>query len=345
MASLFSDFLTALGVKHTEEYSDRRFREMPFQSMFGLANLLNEYGVGTAGVNATTDEAKRAFLSTFDAPYLIDTNKGFAIVTGICNGNVTYQSQRKSFTADVNDILDGWNGVALLATVDTDSAEPDYCRHHIGELANGAKHILLYTLVVVLILFGMWQSGLYTDWTAWLLMLFNGGGIWLSWMLVQKSMGIHNTAAEAVCGVLEQGGCDEIASSEAASFMGIFKWSEVGLTYFSISLLTMLLMPQLLPELAAINILCLPYTVWSITYQKFVAKTWCTLCVFVQATLWLLFFTYLLEGATGDIFPLTWVFALRFIALGCVYIATLLAINKLDDALFKYLKNESTQTT
>lgn len=50
MSSLINDFLSALHVKHTEAYSTRRLKEMPFQSMFGISELLKEYGVGTVGV-------------------------------------------------------------------------------------------------------------------------------------------------------------------------------------------------------------------------------------------------------------------------------------------------------
>lgn len=58
MASLFSDFLTALGVKHTAEYSDKRFAQMPFRTLFGLYALLREYGVDATAVSIP--EEKRA---------------------------------------------------------------------------------------------------------------------------------------------------------------------------------------------------------------------------------------------------------------------------------------------
>ena len=339
MASLFSDFLTALGVKHTEDYSDRRFEEMPFQSMFGLANLLKEYGIGAMGVTVPSD-AKSDAIAKFHTPFLADTPNGFVIVLKLEGNDVTYMSRQEVFTAPIAEIIGSWNGIALLAKCDSSSAEPDYTRHHISEIAKKVKYKVLIALTALLGVYAMWHTGLYGDWAAWLLLILDCAGIALSWMLVQKSMGIHTHAAEAVCSVLEQGGCDEIAKSEASSFMGIFKWSEVGLAYFSVSILTMLLYPALLPELAAINILCLPYTVWSISYQKFKAKVWCTLCVFVQITLWLLFATYLIGGWTRMILPVTSGFIIDFMALGCCYIAVLLGINRLDDALLKYFKNQ-----
>lgn len=339
MATLFSDFLSVLGVKHTEDYSDARFAAMPFQSMFGLANLLREYGVATMGVKVPQD-GKADAIGRLPLPCLVDTADGFMIVQRVADGKVTYMSQHKPFTATVEEVAEAWTGVALLAQASPKSEEPEYGRHRIGELAQTAKYWVLCILAAALLGFAMWWSRLYAHWTAWLLAAFDCGGIWLSWMLVQKSLGIQNAKADAVCSMLEEGGCDEIAKSEASSFMGIFKWSEVGLTYFSVSLLAMLLFPQTLPALAAINILCLPYTVWSISYQGFIAKTWCTLCVSVQATLWLLFGCYLVGGSTGKIFPLTGDFCIDFGVLACIYVVVLLAINRLDSAIAKLIKTQ-----
>ena len=337
MASLFTDFLEALDVKHTEDYSDKRFAEMPFQTMFGLANLLREYGVAAEGVSVAP-EARAQALEQLSVPFLADTPDGFAIVTKVEEGEVTYRSQHKFYTAPADELLDGWNGIALIAGVDENSIEPEFERHRIGELSKGVKTWTLQVLAVLLLCLGMCPAGLCGYWQAWLLLAFNCAGLAFSWLLVQKSMGVRNAAADAVCSVMEDGGCDEIAQSEAASFFGIFKWSEVGLAYFSVSIIAMLLVPRIMPVLAAINILCLPYTVWSIAYQKFKAKTWCTLCVCVQCTLWLLFACYMLGGWTGKILPLTEPFIVRLVTLGCVYLTVLLAINRLDNGILKYFK-------
>ena len=339
MASLFSDYLDALGVKHTEEYSDSRFAAMPFKSMFGLANLLKEYGVGTAGVKVPGQSRAEA-LAKLPVPFLADTPDGFAIVTAVGDTSVTYRSQHKEFTAPASEFASGWNGIALIASAGTSSAEPDYFRHHVGELAASVKKWILVALAVALPVLALWSSGLCKAWSAWVLLLLDCAGLYFSWMLVQKSLGIRSVAADAFCSVIEEGGCDEIARSEASSFMGIFKWSEVGLAYFSVSLAIMLIYPGMLPVLAAVNILCLPYTVWSIWYQRFKAKTWCTLCVCVQCTLWLLFFTYLAGGITQHIFPITGRFMFDFIVAGSVYVAVLLGINRLDSAILKHIKNE-----
>lgn len=52
--SLFNDYLTALGVPHTDGYSERRFETMPFHTLFGLSELLEEYGVRAPAYTSTT---------------------------------------------------------------------------------------------------------------------------------------------------------------------------------------------------------------------------------------------------------------------------------------------------
>ena len=165
---------------------------------------------------------------------------------------------------------------------------------------------------------------LWHYWSFWGLFAVDCFGIWLTYMLVQKSLSIKNHVADKVCGVLQEGGCDSILKTNASSFFGIFSWSEVGFTYFGVSLLAMLISPATIHWLSLINICCLPFTIWSISYQKFIAKHWCTLCVCVQASLWLQFICYLLDGWMNPVFPLD----LGFFALGATFVLVLLALNK-----------------
>ena len=156
-----------------------------------------------------------------------------------------------------------------------------------------------------------------------LLTLFNCLGLFFSYLLLQKSLGIHTGTSEHVCGILEKGGCDSIMALKVSKLFGVFPWSEVGFGYFGVSLATLLVFPHLRPSLALCNVCCLPYTFWSIWYQRFRAHHWCTLCVGVQSTLWLLFFCYLGGGWFRGAFPLH----LDFFVLLAVYVFAVLFLN------------------
>ena len=89
----------------------------------------------------------------------------------------------------------------------------------------------------------------------------------------------------------------------------------------------MLCFPDMMHRLALANGCCLPFTFWSIWYQRFRIHTWCTMCVITQGLLWLQFFCYLSGGWWHDIFPLT----LPLFALLAAYVAAVLGLNRVSE--------------
>ena len=319
--SLFSDFLKALGVPHTAEYSDKQFDSMPFPSLFGLSKLLESYGIPNEAFQLSDKEE----LNQLTAPFIADTPDGCLIVTDISAESVKYVTQGNAEEIPTDEFKNAWNGIVLMAYPTAQSSEPDYGSHRALEIIDSAKKWVLAAGAAVLFLYLFITNGIYAHWSTVALTLFNIIGLLLTFMLVQKTLKIKNKAADEVCGVLQEGGCDSVLQLKASSFFGIFKWSEVGFTYFSVSLLTLLIFPQYIGYLALCNACCLPFTVWSIWYQKFRAKVWCTLCVSVQATLWLLFFCYFFGGWYHFILPIR----AQFFILGITYVTVLLGLNRI----------------
>lgn len=319
--TIFSDFLTQLGVRHTLEYSDRAFADMPFKSLFGFTKLLESYGIENEALRLGRPEE----ISLLPTPFIARTPAGFVIVTSVGGGRISYLTQGVAETMPLDEFIGVWSGVALLAYPDENSCEPDYAVHARDRFIRDAKEWVLLCGAVALFLYAFISNGLYRSWSTVGIALVDLLGLWLTYMLVQKSVKIKNAAADRVCGVLEAGGCDSVLEMKASKFFGIFGWSEVGFAYFSVSLLTLLLFPEWLCYLAACNLCCLPFTFWSIWYQKFRAKVWCTLCVSVQASLWLLFFCYLGGGWFKGVFPLR----IEFFVLGLTYLTVMLGLNRL----------------
>lgn len=301
--SIFTRFLAELGVPHTDAYSDAQFKGMTFNSLYGLSHLLKNYGVKNEGV-LFKDKSKISSLST---PFLAQSKAGiFVIVDKIdpTAGLVEYDSLGQRQKVDLKTFIEAWNGVALLAYPDAGSREPEYNAHRLTEIVAKLANYALVAGFGGLFVYFFLSRGLYTHFSTILLTIFNCVGLYFSFMLLQKTLNIHTAASERVCAVLEEGGCDSIAKSSASKLVGVFSWSEIGFGYFGVSLIVLLLYPKMWPALALCNVFCLPYTCWSIWYQKFKAGHWCTLCVGVQATLWLLFFCYLGGGWLAKALPL-----------------------------------------
>lgn len=329
---LINDYLEALGVPHTESYTAGRFKEMPFHTLFGFAKLLNEYGVESEGYKiADKDE-----LSKLTPPFLAGTPAGFVIVTGIDTDTISYRSLGVDETVPAEEFKEAWDGNVLLSFPAEDAAEPDYHVHARIDFFMRAKKWVLATSCTLLLAYLFIVNGLYRNISTILVTAIDLAGLYFTYLLVQKSLKIHNPAADRVCKVLQEGGCDSILEMKASKFFGLFGWSEVGFAYFSVSLLTLLLLPSMLPWLALCNLCCLPFTFWSIWYQKFRARKWCTLCVCVQASLWLLFFSYLSGGWIREAWPLS----LDFVALGLAYLSVMLGLN----AVMPLIENDKTDS-
>ncbi len=317
--TILSDFLSTLGVKHTVGYTNSQFKSMPFQTLFGMKKLLLSYGVDSVGIELSDN----SLIDNLPVPFIAQTSRGLVIVTEVTKDGIVYLSQSERESVAPERFHSAMTGKVLVALPRDGASEPEYGIHRFSEVANKAKK---WVLTVVLLLLGAYlfvANNIYAHVSTILLTLLDIGGLYITWLLVQKSAHIKNRHADAVCSVVEAGGCDDILETQAAKFFGIFGWSEVGFAYFSVSLLCLLIFPQWIGYLALCNLLCLPFSFWSVWYQRFKAKTWCTLCLCVQATLWLLFFCYLGGGWLKEAFPLR----IEFFILGLTYVAVMLGIN------------------
>ena len=94
---------------------------------------------------------------------------------------------------------------------------------------------------------------------------------------------------QKVCTGIVKGNCNAILTGKQSKLFTWLSWSEVGFFYFSGSLMVLLFaghgLTNTVTLLAWLNILALPYTVFSVYYQWKVAKQWCILCLAVQALL------------------------------------------------------------
>lgn len=332
--SLLTDYLDLLGVPHTDSYSIRRLESMPFQTLFGISKLLEEYGVKSEGY-LLRDKNE---ITSLTPPFLANTPAGFVIVTGTRSGNVSYLTEGVAETIPHDEFAKAWDGNVLLSFPAHDAEEPNYARHARIEFLMRAKKWILAAASSLLFIYLFIANGIYAHVSTILLAAIDLAGLYFTYLLVQKSLKIHNPAADRVCNVLQSGGCDSILELKASKFFGLFGWSEVGFSYFSVSLITLLLLPDMLPWLALCNVCCLPFTFWSIWYQKFKAKKWCTLCVCVQGSLWLLFFCY----CFGGWLKMAWPLSLNFVALGLAYLSVMLGLNALMPLIEKSNPDNST---
>ena len=121
-------------------------------------------------------------------------------------------------------------------------------------------------------------------------LLFTFSGLAVSVLLLIYEVDSSNAFVKNICTGGVKTNCEAVLGSKAGKLFGI-SWGEIGFFYFC-SITLFLLMPGIpfiekIPYLSYISILSAMYIPFSLSYQYFVVKQWCRLCLFVQAVLFL----------------------------------------------------------
>ena len=232
---------------------------------------------------------------------------------GELEGAVHFLRNGKKLSVSVSEFIQSWSGVILLAETAADSIEPDYAEHRKKELLYLAQQAIIAVAGILILgiayinnIFGFplgeFNSSLpdspYSVLRITTLLAVNLIGIYICYLLVLKQLRIHSRYADKLCTLFSKSDCNNVLESDAAKLWGVFGWSEIGLGYFAANVFILLFLPQLTIYSVVFNILALPYTVWSVWYQKVKARQWCPLCLIVLVLLWGVF---LLNGTFGYI--------------------------------------------
>jgi uncharacterized membrane protein len=199
---------------------------------------------------------------------------------------------------DVDAFKKVFSGEVLLLEKDGDAGEKDYRKKKKKELFKSLHYPALALGVFLVLIGALVNHGSFIDALSWqtsLLALFKTAGLATSILLLIHSIDANNPLIERLCGA-EKKDCNVILSSKAAKITEFLNWSEAGFFYFSGSWLFLLFnnnIKEALTTLAFFNLLCLPYSFYSIYYQWQVAKQWCTFCIVIQVVFWLEFFAYI----------------------------------------------------
>ncbi len=288
-----TSILSLLNVEYTREYTNKYFNEHPYKySLFGLSKMLTNYGVYNKGIKIASKED----IHFLEPPFIAHIGNDFVTVDNISEENISYYWYKRQLTIPINIFLEMWSGTVLLAESNDDSIEPDYKQHKRKEQLASLQIKLLQLAGIVLGGIGIYQNAIFSSGGLTLLFVLNLVGIYIGYLLIQKQINIHSNVANKICSLFAHSDCNDVLKSPASKFLGVIGWSELGFSYFLSNAFLILFIPKLLPFLVFFNILSLPYSFWSIWYQKFRAKTWCPLCLIVQLLFWLLFISSSIFG-------------------------------------------------
>jgi len=330
----FVALLDLLEVKHTKSFSDKYFNEHPHKyNLYGLSKMLSGYGIRNA---ATQIEDKENDLFKIKCPFVAHMGGDFVVVdksptptlperegdsppSGELEGAIHFIRNGKKLSLPVSEFIKSWSGIILLAEPSLESGEPNFKEHRKKDLLILAQQAIIaiagiLILVIAYInnvclsplkldsgsptspIFPISPTFPYSILGITSLLLVNLIGVYICYLLVLKQLRIHSRYADKICTLFSKRDCNNVLESEAAKLFGVFGWSEIGLGYFTANIIILLCLPHLIPYSVIVNILSLPFTVWSVWYQKVRARQWCPLCLIVLILLWLIFIINLTFG-------------------------------------------------
>lgn len=174
-------------------------------------------------------------------------------------------------------------------------------------------------------------NAVFSNWTLGLMLLFNGLGACLSYLLLKKQLHVQSNMADRICILWKKSSCNNVLEMPAAKLLGIFGWSEVGMAYFVTNAVVLILFSSCFPYLGSLSVLSLIYVVWSIWYQGVRVRSWCPLCLLVQGLFILqsiVFVSYQLPRGIGQCS-----LGIDFVGIGVCYLMSLLLLNMLVSKL------------
>ncbi|MGN8071608.1 vitamin K epoxide reductase family protein [Mucilaginibacter sp. 22184] len=298
--------LDLLQVKVTATTLTREIEEHPdYPSLLSISDVLNNHGVENMGIRVD-----RQKLEELPCPFITqirgvkDKTEFFTVVKEVGENAVRFfdEEKRRWTSLAKEDFLKGWSGVVLLAEAKEDAGEKDYNKKLKEESRKNTIQYLsalcIPAIVIITGLITLMQFGASALLPFVFSVLTLAGAI-TGALLLWYELDQHNPVLQQICSAGKKVNCGAILQSKAAKIGGI-SWSAIGFSYFMGVLLLLLFSgivnPAALFVASWLNVIAVPYVVFSIYYQWRIAKQWCVLCLCVQVLLVLQLVTTLLGG-------------------------------------------------
>jgi len=285
-----------MGIPYTKEYVNSFLdNHTDAHSMLCLSDLYDSYKVENTGGEFENKIEIINYPSAHISQLLENDKVYFVVVETIKENTITYYNKGKKVVESLEDYLKKWHGFVLFFTKKEDSAEPNY-NDNLKETRISNFKILLFIISISILFIASIHACIPVILPVpfMSLIFLKLIGIAVSILLISYTYNSDNLFIKEICNVGKKTNCGNILKSKAAKVFSFLSWSEVGLFYFATTLLTLIISEihqqiQGYYLIAGINMLALPYTVYSVYYQKKIAKSWCVMCLSIQALLLLEF--------------------------------------------------------
>lgn len=282
--------------KEIEEHPD-------YPSLLSISDVLNDYGI--ENLTAKFDPVRYTDLPT---PFITqihgDKNNtaSFTVVKEIDAGFARFLDPgRNQWTSlPIGDFLQRSSGIVLLAEAGEEAGEKNYERKVRRERTVMYTQYFIAFLIPTILFSASISIFIQHGVAALLPFLFAvftmTGGI-ICVLLLWYEVDQFSPVLQQICSPRKKVNCRAVLQSKGSKIAGV-KWSTIGFCYFTGMLLLLLFLgignPLALVVVSWVNIMAVPYVIFSVYYQWRVAKQWCSLCLGIQALLILQLITAML---------------------------------------------------
>ncbi len=296
MEELINLVLLKMGVRHTSTYVKSLVKTQPYGgSLYAISYILGKFNIKASGVRIINKDSSLQDI----CPFICCPKKQWMYVYKIDDDTVFYYSEASPehpANMPLSTFISMWDGTALIIEKTKYSEEPNYHKHAAEERGHKLRFIAIAVALSALIIAGITLSPIRHSFILYSQLALNFIGVYICAMLLQTQLDIPNKTATKICGMIKDSHCGEITKSDNHKIFGLISLGEIGYGYFVTNILCLLIIPDSVVWLAIISICAIPFTLWSIWYQKFKARQWCALCLITLAILWAQALTFLFNG-------------------------------------------------
>lgn len=272
--NLLEQTLTALSVRHTRTFVNMVYNEaIDKDNLFGISRMLQIFGINSYGYMC--DDYRR--LTKESNPLIVAIGTSFSLVVSIDENEVVVKNSGVDERMSAKAFLGKWNGAVLILEKSPDACEPDIELHIHDEINKVLKFIVFSISLGATVLYQLYCRNNEYGLGEWLLLILNILALSACALLVEKQIKGRSALGDIIC----SNKCNDVLKSEVSRPLFSISLSEIGISYFLINTLLLIISPRLMLPVAT-TILCSSIvSVWGLVYQ-FLKKAWCPLCVIVH---------------------------------------------------------------
>ena len=254
-------------------------------------------------------------INIIECPIIVhfkDLYNKFVVVVDIQEDHIKYYDPitNNYIIEKMSLFFEKWTGTVLIPFTDEQSGDPDYSKHLKEEREKKNVNIWIFMGISMGFIILLVQTIIShpLNWMLWLsIFAIKIIALTVVSQIVKIELGESNTLIANICKTTD---CNNVLNSKASKLFSWLTMGDMGMIYFG-SGTFLLIMASFLNDITSIvcllfflNLFTLPYTLFSVSYQRFVLKSWCPFCLTVMGLLWTEFFL----GLTVDwtvVFPLS----------------------------------------